>query len=193
MYFNSIGMLWTKPSFSKGQRFSYIRQGISVLMQTEPVPYAVYTEGFFANPKQMMGSAVIPTINGIIELVSAEESLKGPQEVEYYEVSPSAWRATLSIKPTMSIIDGKKKRDYKVPTKKAVEAIIGSKLPEDMISNINGRPRQTPYDISDVMAIAIAVGKEHGISRFEVTSPMCYDNPVLLKAFNNIKVSKGKK
>lgn len=190
--FNSVGMLWTSSSLEKGQRFSYMRQAISFLMQQEPCPYAVYTEGFFANPKQMSGSAVIPTVNGIIEMVAAEESLKGPQEVEYFEVSPPSWRAILGIKPNVTEIAGKKKRDYKIPTKTAVEARINSLIPDQINSNVNLKPRNTPYDISDVMAIALAVAKEHGITRVELSST-CFDNPVILRQLETIKVKKGKK
>ncbi len=176
------GMVWTKPSWSKGQRFTYVQAAIKRLLETEPFAKAVYTESFFVNPKQMFGSSVIPTINGIIEMTAYQVSKAGTSTVEYREIPPPAWRATLGIKPDITVLPtGKKSRDYKEPTKREVERMLGA-LPTMIKSNINQRERSMPYDVFDVLAIALSICKTSDIQTVSVNhlATMSFDlfNPL---------------
>lgn len=76
----------------------------------------------------------------------------------------------MGVKP---VRDSKGKRDYKKPTRDAVEAYMD--VPETLVSNVTGKTRATPHDMTDALAIAIAVGVENGIDK--VTSGnVCFKN-----------------
>lgn len=154
MYVAATGMLWTKAEWTKAQRYRYMQQSAAILLDgtLEVMPHVIITESFFMNPKLPMGSAIVPTINALLDMVAEEKG------VIYQELGPSAWRGILGIKA--ATIKGK--RDYKVPTAEAVKKHIN--CPEQIPSNINRKPRLLPHDITDVLAIAIAVAKHHGVT-----------------------------
>jgi len=166
-----VGMLWTKSKWKRGLRFYYVQKCVYHLLNSlkDALPSAVYVEGFFANPKQMFGSAVIPTINGLIECLTV------PYKVAYFEIPPPTWRSNLGIKPIKNSIG---KRDYKVPTKAYVESILG-KLPDEIPSNSNDKMRTTPSDIADVLAITIAIGKHHGLDKARLWGSTFYPKSAL--------------
>lgn len=166
----NAGMLWTKDSWSKGRRFSYMKKVISYLMLVYK-PSKCFTEAFFANPKLLAHSAVIPTVNGLIELCSYDND-----NIAYNEVSPSWWRSVLSIKPTK--IDGK--RDYKVPTADTVSALLGKgKVPEVIISNVTGKERTTPHDLTDVLAITLSLLTANKVQKVDLADKTFYNETVL--------------
>jgi len=155
LYISAVGMLWTSDSWSKAKRYKYMWDAVKILLNgnEETTPHVVVTESFFMNPKLPMGSAVVPTINALISI--AAEDL----EVHYQEIGPSTWRGILGIKATK--IAGK--RDYKKPTADLVKKSVS--VPETIQSNINRKDRLMPHDITDVLAIALAVAKHHGITK----------------------------
>jgi hypothetical protein len=152
----SCGMVWVPASFSKGKKYRYMLAAINLLAagDEDAVPSAIVTEAFFANPKQMMGSAVVPTINSFANM--AADALK----LEFHEMGPTTWRGILGIK-AIKTEDGK--RDYKTPTADYVRKFIT--LPEEIPSNINRKLRKMPNDITDVLALALALVKHHGIEK----------------------------
>jgi len=178
LYIHHAGMLWTKPNWSKGKKLIYMHYAFEYLINgIVPVPAQVFTEAYFMNPKLRMGVAVVPTINHLLEMRCTHPTL-----VPMQEVPPPSWRRVLGIKP--SYANGK--RDYKQPTREAVEAYM--KVPETILSNITGKARATPHDMTDALAIAIAVGEENGIDK--VTSGnVCFKNIGLeehLRKFNEL-------
>lgn len=182
----SAGMMWTKTSYSKGQRFSYIRKGIQTLLNVLPLVDIVYTEAFFANPKQMQGSAVIPVVNGLIELSCVEVSR---EPIQYEEIPPTSWRSILGIKPVINrVFEGgkfKNKRDYKTPTLQLVELTLG-KLPEQVMSNVTSKLRDTPHDLSDALAIGLAILKEHGIEKVEFFGNTWHNKDIIDQLRSNV-------
>jgi Holliday junction resolvasome RuvABC endonuclease subunit len=166
----NCGMLWTKDSWSKGRRFSYMKKAITYLMLVYN-PSKCFTEAFFANPKLLAHSAVIPTVNGLIELCSYDQG-----DLPYNEVSPSWWRSVLNIKPTKT--EGK--RDYKIPTAQAVkEALPRIAVPEVVLSNVTGKERATPHDMTDVLAIVLSLLKANNITSIDLTDKTFYNENVL--------------
>jgi len=159
LHIDACGMLWTKDDWSRGKRYRYMYKAIQTLASgnVDGVPNAIFTEGFFVNPKMMFGSSVIPTINSLAEM--AADDLKIP----FFEMGPSTWRGILGIKPAITMVNGKRTRDYKVPTADFVSTLI--KLPEKIPSNINRNMRLVPNDVTDVLAIAIALGRHHGLQK----------------------------
>lgn len=164
LYISAVGMLWTKDSWTKAKRYRYMLDAAMILLDGngEVLPHVLVTESFFMNPKLPMGSAVVPTINALLNM-AAEES-----EVIYQELGPSAWRGILGIK-AISIAG---KRDYKVPTANLVKKSV--KLPETIPSNVNRKERQLPHDVTDVLAIALAVAKHHGITKISTANTAFY-------------------
>jgi Holliday junction resolvasome RuvABC endonuclease subunit len=161
------GLVWTKGTWNRGQRFDYMYKCLDLLINTHRiVPNFIVTESFFMNPKLRTGTVVIPIINGLIEMIVSRDA-----RTSYLEVPPPVWRATLGVKP---IKDSKGKRNYKLPTKAIIEGLIG-KLPEEIKSNITLKPRATPSDLADSLAIALAHGKRNGMTSFEVER--CTFNP----------------
>lgn len=171
---DTSGMLWVRSVWSRGKRLGYMHDCIKFLIN-EFSPQAVYTESFFFNPKQKTGSFVIPIINGLLEIESAKN------DIPYNDLSPSTWRSKLQIKP--DYLNGK--RDYKSPTKRYIEANVGT-IPEFILSNITLNVRATPHDIYDSIAIGIAVCLEHGISKFKILETAC-NKDVLINQINNLK------
>ncbi len=165
-FISYAGMIWTKDSWSKGKRLQYTYNAFNELLKLNI--NQVLTESFFVNPKQLSGSLVLPIINGFLHKLAEDYS------ITYIEVSPPSWRKVLNIK---AIIDDKGKRNWKIPTADLVSTY--TKLPEEIISNVTGKPRAIPHDLTDVMAIAIAKAKELGYNTVEVNKD-CFNNEYIL-------------
>jgi len=148
------GMLWTKVDWSRGQRYVFIQDCVHSLIRGDHnfIPNRVITEAFFANPRMKSGTFVTPIVNGIIEAECARFNC------EFKEVSPPHWRKVMGIKPTLT--NGK--RDFKVPTREAVLQYV--KVSDSIKSNITGKDRDMPHDITDALAIALADLKSTGYS-----------------------------
>lgn len=141
------GMLWTHDKWSLGKRLNYMKTNFLFLMKEFNID-RIYTEQFFMNPKMLTGgTAVIPTINAILQMCIDELS----KDIAFEEIPPPSWRAILKIKPIMS----KGKRDYKTPTKDCVVKRIDA--PTRTVSNITLKERDTPSDIYDALAIVLAL------------------------------------
>lgn len=162
--------IWTKPKWSRGQRFRYMQTCINFLVEGKAgsLPKACVTESFFSNPKQMFGSSVVPTINSFLEMAASKNG------VVYQEFGASTWRSILQIKAVMT--NGK--RDYKTPTLDYVEKILG-KMPETVVSNITGKDRDFPNDVSDCLAIALAFAKFNGVEKAQLFGATFYPKSYL--------------
>lgn len=169
LYIKAAGMLWTKGSWSRGERFLYMDTSLESLIEgikTDTVPDSVTTEAYFVNFKNKVGVAVIPTINGLIEKNCAKH------KVDYSELSASSWRSVLGIK--------KKNGDFKEPTKHKVEEYIG-KVPEEITSNITLKSRNLPHDLTDALAISIARAEQQGIKKVVLANGAFYPFSIIEK------------
>lgn len=157
-FISGCGMIWTKASWTKGQRFHYMNNCFNLLMKGLPgfIPNMAVTEQFFMNPKLRSGVAVVPSVNALLEMNCSIHN------IDYGEIPPPSWRSELNIKAIK--LNGK--RDYKQPTKEVVENFIGS-LPEEIKSNVTLKPRSTPSDISDVLAISLAHIQNMGFKKID--------------------------
>lgn len=178
LVFHKVGMLWTHADWTVGQRLLYMFESFKVLLEQVPPPDSVYTESFFANFKMKTGMSMIPTVNNLLKMAIAKDD----KRTGFSEISPSSWRKTLGIKPVLTT-EGK---DWKLPTKLKVEELIGVKLPELIQSNITEKQRALPHDITDAMAISIAIGTELKCSKF-TTVHTTFLNPILLGQLRKVK------
>ena len=161
-----VGIIWTHTSWTKGHRFDYMQKCLKHLV-LEYKPVGIWSEAYFVNPKMRTGMSIIPTINHIIQMVMYQLD----NETTFGEISPTSWRGGLQIKP--DYINGK--RDYKGPTKVAVEKLLGKPFPSEVLSNITGKLRSLPTDIPDALAISIYVIKEHGIKVLDFDNNLVYN------------------
>lgn len=168
----SCGMVWTHDKWPRGRRFSYMKNALGYLMAGHlPAAIRVYSEAFFSNPKQMMGSSVIPTINGILDMLCYENRVE-----RFIEIPAPSWRSVLGIRPTM--LNGK--RDYKIPALNAVQDALG-RLPGKIVSNITEKERDVPFDVSDALAIAMAICRVSGITDLSIAKT-AWNNKHILAA-----------
>jgi Holliday junction resolvasome RuvABC endonuclease subunit len=146
----SAGALWLNPNWSHQEKYCYMHNALSTyFFIVEQVDYIV-VEQYSINPKKMAGVCVVPEMHGAIKAGAWENGVK------VSSILPQSWRAILSIKPNVSISSsGKKKRDYKEPTKNVVEQHLKT-IPDKVVSNITGKDRQTPSDLYDAVAIGMA-------------------------------------
>jgi len=56
----AVGMIWTKTSWTKGKRFSYMYKALSHIIREER-PDTLYTEAFFTNSKNENGKSSSPS------------------------------------------------------------------------------------------------------------------------------------
>jgi Holliday junction resolvasome RuvABC endonuclease subunit len=186
----NCGMLWTNSKWSLGTRLNYMRDSIKTLIRHFNIDH-IFTEQFFINPALLSGgTAVVPTINSIIQMCIADEE----KQIDYTEIPPPSWRAILGIKHVyVQQGEGKKpKRDYKEPTKQYVLKHI--KVPDTINSNITNKLRDTPYDIFDMLAILLAISQEHEAVTLSAPEKVFYDQEILLKLKckdDNIYKTKG--
>jgi len=154
------GMLWAPASFDKPERLRYMQSCIDSLILNPPysnyIINAVVTEQFFVNPKLITGGgSIVPTVNNFLQMASSEF------RIPYQEFGATTWRSILSIKGIK--VDGK--TDFKEPAKRFVERY--TKLPTQIRSNVDGRMRNMPNDLTDALCIAMAVAKHHGCDKIE--------------------------
>lgn len=169
-----VGMLWTKESWGMGQKLDYMHNALDALIEEDLAEY--HTEAYFVHFGRPSGISAIPTINNMFRMLIWRKT--GKELLN--EISPTSWRKTLGIKP--EVINGKK--DFKVPTKKKVESLVGN-MPETIISNITGKLRALPHDITDALAISLAIAKEKGYNTFSM-SRNAFDNTEIKERLDNI-------
>lgn len=167
------GMLWTKDSWGMGQKLEYMHNALDALIEEDLEEY--HTEAYFVHFSRPTGISAIPTINNMFKMLifrkTGKELLK--------EISPTSWRKTLAIKP--DVVAGKK--DFKAPTRRKVEQMVG-KIPDEVTSNITGKLRATPHDITDAMAIALAIAKEKQYTKFKLNAEV-FDISVMKARLEN--------
>jgi len=169
------GMLWTHDKWSLGKRLNYMKYNFTLLMKEFNVE-KVYTEQYFMNPKMLSGgTAVIPTINAVLQMCIDELG----KPIEFEEIPPPSWRSILGIKPSMTKVGAKTKRDYKEPTKAIVRLSI--QPPEQITSNITMKLRDTPYDIYDALAMVLALTKKANCNNLILDPKIFTDNELLFR------------
>lgn len=146
----SAGALWLDPNWSHQEKYSYMFNALSTyFFIVEQIDYIV-VEQYSINPKKMAGVTVVPEMHGAIKAGAWENGIK------VSSILPQSWRAILKISPNVTLdAKGKKKRDYKDPTKKEVESRF-TNIPTKIVSNITKKDRQTPSDLYDALAIGLA-------------------------------------
>jgi len=171
------GVLWFNDKWDHQEKYSYIFNTILTYFEVvEQIDYVVH-EAYAINMNQRMGVMIVPEMIGAIKVGAAENNIK------VSGISPQTWRKQLEIKPDITKgKDGKKKRDYKTPTKRKINGIVKG-IPLRSISNITGNERATPSDMYDALGVCLGWTKQHS---FKINCKGCKFN-------NHIGILKGEK
>jgi hypothetical protein len=138
----NAGAIWLASEWSHQEKYNYMFHVIcNYFWIVESIDYIV-VEQYSVNPKKMMGINVISEMQGSIKAAAWENGVK------VSSILPQTWRSILGIKKD------KANNDWKKPTKSAILQRVN--IPEDIISNITGKTRQTPSDLYDAIAIGLA-------------------------------------
>jgi Holliday junction resolvasome RuvABC endonuclease subunit len=142
------GVLWFGNDWDHGQKYSYVAD---FLLNQVYVGYAVNTvvaEGYIVNLAKASGTMVIPELTGAIK--AACHTTHPP--IDFYTILPNVWRYALGIKKDNTKAGTSA---WKIPAKEKVEQILSTTMPEKLVSNITGKPKKTPYDLTDALGVCL--------------------------------------
>jgi len=138
--FTKAGAIWLDPNWSHQEKYSYMFHVVcNYFWVGESIDFII-VEQYSVNPKKMMGINVVSEMQGSIKAAAWENGVK----VE--SILPQTWRKHLQIKRNAE-------GDFKAPTKTKILTYV--QVPEESISNITKKLRQTPTDMYDALAIGI--------------------------------------
>ena len=115
----------------------------------------IVVEAYNVNPRKMTGVNVVSEMQGAIKAASWDNGVK------VVSIMPQSWRSTLKIKKNSE-------SDFKAPTKERVLEYVN--VPEEVLSNLTGKPRKTPSDVYDAIAIGLAWLQRFGIKSINTKS-----------------------
>lgn len=154
------GNFWFDPAWSHQEKYSYMLHAVSTYFWIVEKIDHIIVEAYSVNPNKMMGVNVVSEMQGVVKAAAWENGVK------VNSILPQTWRSQLGIKAkTVPGKDGKKKRDYKEPTKSKV--LQYTQVPEKVMSNITNNERQTPSDVYDSIAIGLGWLKKFGITKVD--------------------------
>lgn len=157
--FTKAGALWLNDHWDHQEKYLYIHEAIiNYFWIVEQIDYIV-VEQYSMNPKKRTGMSVSPEMHGVVKVAAAANGVK------VASFTPQSWRSELGIKAEHFTYNGKKKKDYKRPTKKKVLEYV--EVPEKSVSNITNNERNTPSDLYDSIALGMGWLKRFGITRWE--------------------------
>lgn len=149
------GCIWLDDNWEHAKKFDYMYSAVQVYFDTVEQADHIVVEQYSVNTSKMSGVLVSPEMHGTIKAAAFSNGVK------VSSMLPQSWRAILKIKPDVTIKDGEKKREYKGPTK--LEVLKQVAVPDKVISNITKKPRKTPSDVYDAIAIGMAWLDKMGI------------------------------
>ena len=140
------GVLWFDSKWDHQKKYAYVGNAVLTYFEVvEQIDYIVH-ESYSINMSKRMGAMVCPEMIGVIKWAAEENN------TTVSDITPQTWRKQLVIKPDMHIVKGgKKKRDYKDPTKVKISELM--EVPEKSVSNITGNERTTPSDMYDALGV----------------------------------------
>lgn len=142
------GCIWLDPNWEHAKKYDYMYNAVQVYFDVVEQADHIIVEQYSVNPDKMSGVLVSPEMHGAIKAAAYSNGVK------VTSILPQSWRSILKIKPTVELVGGKKKRDFKEPTKnKVLESVT---VPPTVTSNITKKERQTPSDVYDAIAICLA-------------------------------------
>ena len=146
------GAIWFDPKWEHAQKYDYMYGVIQTYFEVAEQIDFIVMEQYSVNPSKGVGIMVSPELAGVIKAAAWSNNVKVRSYV------PQSWRKDCGIKP--AFVNGKK--DFKAPAKAFVEGFV--KLPEELVSNVTGKPRQAPSDIYDAICLGYGWLKRQELS-----------------------------
>lgn len=163
------GAIWFGSSWDHPRKYDYVYNMIQNYFDVQEQIDLIIVEQYSVNTDKMSGVLVSPELHGVIKAAAFSNGVK------VTSILPQSWRALLQIKPTITMVGTKKKKDYKTPTKDYINSLYS--VPDEVLSNITGKLRQTPSDVYDAMAIGEAWLQKYNIKTIE-RSNCTYDSHI---------------
>lgn len=170
-----LGVMWFENDVPNGAKYHQMHQAVGEFYSINAITDIIY-ESYHVNPNQMGNSLVVPEMIGAMK--AACHDVWG-MPIGYEDMSPTAWRGVLGIKPIKTPKLDKKgvqkktktgrlqyDRDYKTPTKAYLDKMFDNQIPHQLKSNITGNLRSTPSDLYDALAVCVAWHKKFGCDEF---------------------------
>lgn len=149
------GCIWLDQNWEHAKKYDYLYNAIQNYFEVvEQVDYIV-VEQYSVNKDRMSGVLVSPEAHGVIKAAAFSNG------VSVGSITPQTWRAQLSIKPHRVGL----KKDYKTPCKDLIKSLVD--VPEEVISNLTQKPRQTPSDLYDAVGIGLGWLKKYTINKID--------------------------
>ena len=142
------GCLWLDTDWSHQEKYCYMAEAIRGYFWIVEATDYIVVEAYNVNPRKMTGVNVVSEMQGAIKAASWDNGVK------VVSIMPQSWRSTLKIKKNSE-------SDFKAPTKERVLEYVN--VPEEVLSNLTGKPRKTPSDVYDAIAIGLAWLQRFGI------------------------------
>lgn len=178
------GVMWFGDKWENGQKYFHLQDVITSDFYVVNAITDVIYESYHVNPKQVGNSLVVPEMIGAMK-ACCYDIASMPLGTE--DLSPTAWRGQLGIKPlktpkmkkdgTPELTKAGKQRydnDYKTPTISYMDKMFDNQIPKKLRSNITGNFRATPNDLYDALGVCLGWHKKLGVSEF-VLKDGCFD------------------
>ena len=158
----SAGCLWFDAKWPHAQKYDYLYSALQNYFEVVEQIDHIVIEQYSVNTSKMSGCLVSPEIHGVVKAAGWSNGVK------VTNILPQTWRSQLGIKPDVTMVGTKKKKDYKTPTKLAVLDKVP--VPKEVISNITLKARQTPSDVYDSLAICLGWLKKVNITKVKTSN-----------------------
>jgi len=145
---HKAGVLWFGKDWPHGQKYRYLQEFIVDVAYVQYRIQDIVAEQYFTNPHSGMGTQVVSEATGAAKASCFEVM----PPMGFYLIPPQSWRAALEIKKDTT---KKGKLAFKDPTKAKIEELLKIKLPEKMVSNIDGKSKTTPSDLADALGVCM--------------------------------------
>lgn len=178
-----LGVMWFGADWPNGQKYHHVAEAVGEFYTINAVTDIIY-ESYHVNPKQVGNSLVVPEMIGAMK--AACHDVWG-MPIGYEDMSPTAWRGKLGVRPITSpkldkngvqfkTKSGKLQynNDYKTPVINYMDILFDNQIPKTLISNITGNPRSTPHDLYDALGVCVGWSKKFGCDEF-IISPGAFD------------------
>jgi Holliday junction resolvasome RuvABC endonuclease subunit len=154
----SAGCLWFGSDWDHQTKYSYLFNAVLTYFEVVEQIDLIIHEQYSVNVDRMSGVLISPEITGVVKVAAKENGVKVDS------ILPQTWRAALGIKPDVTEVNGKKKRNYKLPTKEAMDKLFKC-IPEEVTSNISNKKRSTPSDLYDALGVCLGWLKKNGYGK----------------------------
>jgi hypothetical protein len=131
------GAIWL-PDVSHQEKYAYMVGALLNYFNLVEHIDVIISEAYMINPKKLMGCLTSIELHGALKYAAEEMGVK------FFTFPVQSWRAALGIRKNAD-------KEFKTPAKEKVQTVMT--IPEQVVSNITGKLRNTPNDLTDAICI----------------------------------------